>query len=304
LVSENDGKDWKQLWPVKWTPEISGHNWRLDVTPINGVDRVIATCSPWETKYSNRVIVSDDGGKTFRAKTEGLPNDVPHANTMWGQGYARALARDPNNPQTLYLGIDGDAEPGQPGGAGSGGGGIFKSEDGGSTWRQLAHQPGSRKMFFGLAVDPTDSKRLYWGSCANGLYRSEDAGESWELIFKGEQWVFNVLVTADGTVYCPGKNLFRSADHGKTWKQLTHFQNGNRVIVAMEAHPRDPMTLWINTTTWDGHADGAVYKTRDGGASWQEITGNLPYCKPIVLRFNSATNELWAGGVGLYKLKQ
>ena len=49
---------------------------------------------------------------------------------------------------------------------------------------------------------------------------------------------------------------------------------------------------------------GGVYKTTDGGASWQNITGDLPYVKPLVLRFNSTTNELWAAGVGLFKIKQ
>ena len=299
LVSENNGQTWKQLWPQKWTKDYSGHNWRLAINNINGADRVIATCSPWDSNC-NRIVLSSDGGKTYHIVTKGLPDFFPKANTMWGQGFARALAVDPKNPQVLYLGIDGDPS------SGNNGGGIFKTEDGGNSWKQLPNQPGSRRMFFGLAVDPTDSKRLYWAACGDrgGLYRSEDGGDSWQLVFKQDQWLFNVMVTADGTVYCPGKNLFRSTDHGKTWKQLTKLPSSSRTIVAMEAHPTDPQTLWFTATTWDGSDDGAVYKTADGGATWQEITGNLPYHKPMVLRFNPATNELWAGGVGLYRLKQ
>ena len=76
---------------------------------------------------------------------------------MWGQGYARALAADPQNEAVLYLGIDGDPDPA----SGSQGGGIFKSIDGGRHWQQLAQQPASRRMLYGLAVDPTDSKRLF-----------------------------------------------------------------------------------------------------------------------------------------------
>jgi photosystem II stability/assembly factor-like uncharacterized protein len=299
LVSEDNGLTWRQLWPLKWNPAISGHNWRLVITPGSGGDRIIATCSPWEQKYANRVILSLDGGKTFRIVTEGLPTYIPRSNTMWGIGYARALAVDPCDPQVLYLGIDGDPSEGDAGG------GVFRSRDGGNTWKQLASQPGSRRMFFGLAVDPTDPKRLYWAACGDrgGLYRSQDAGENWELVFKNEQWSFNVMVTADGTVYCPGRNLWRSTDHGKTWAKITKFTD-DRVIVAMEVHPRDPNTLWFTATTWDGSANGAVYKTSDGGATWQEITSDLPYRKPMVLRFNPQTNELWAGGVGLCHLKQ
>jgi len=51
-------------------------------------------------------------------------------------------------------------------------------------------------------------------------------------------------------------------------------------------------------------AMGGVYETTDGGAFWQEITGDLPYRKPLVLRYNPATHELWAAGVCLYKVRR
>ncbi len=299
LVSEDNGKSWRQLWPLKWQPDFSGHNWRVAVNEINGVDRIISTVSPWEQNHANRVSISSDGGKTFKATTAGLPDYIVRDNTMWGSGYARALAVDPNNANVVYLGMDGDAA------AGKSGGGIFKSEDGGATWKQLPNQPASRRIYYGLAVDPTDSKRLYWGACGTngGLHRSEDGGQTWKQVFANEQWIFNVMVAKDGTVYCPGQNLWRSTDHGATWQQLTKFNNG-RAIVGLETDPRDPKTLWISTTTWDGSNNGAVYKTIDGGATWQDITGNLPYVKPQILRFNPATNELWCGFVSLNKLKQ
>ncbi len=72
----------------------------------------------------------------------------------------------------------------------------------------------------------------------------------------------------------------------------------------LEVHPRDPNTVWVSTTTWDNSANGAVYKTSNDGTTWTDITGNLPYVRPQVRRFNPATNELWAGYVGLYKIKQ
>ena len=148
---------------------------------------------------------------------------------MWGQGYLRALAPDPNHPNVVYAGIDGDPSPG------SNGGGVFKSEDGGLHWQALPNQPPGRRMFFALAVDPTDSQRLYWGACGTGggLYRSDNAGSSWARVFQQETWIFNVLVTRTGVVYCPGQNLWRSADHGKTWTQLTKEVDGQ--IVGLEA---------------------------------------------------------------------
>jgi photosystem II stability/assembly factor-like uncharacterized protein len=112
-----------------------------------------------------------------------------------------------------------------------------------------------------------------------------------------------VVATADGTIYCSGRQVWRSTDHGKTWKQLTKLTE-NRAIVALEINPRDPKTIWFSAATWGLASVGEIYKTVDGGDTWTDITGNIPFVKPLVLRFNPETNELWAGWVGLYKIKQ
>ena len=298
LTSADDGAHWRQLWPRAWDKNLSGHDWRLAVWNHAGTDRILSTCSPWDAP-ADEFVVSEDGGQTFTVVHDGLPATRPKANTMWGQGYLRALAPDPNHPKVVYAGMDGDVAPGQSAG------GIFKSEDGGLHWHALPNQPPGRRTFFGLAVDPTDSRRLYWGTCGTdgGLYRSDDGGGSWTRVFSQETWIFNVLVTPTGVVYCPGHNLWRSADHGGTWTQLTHDGGGGQ-IVGLEADPRDEKTLWISSVTWDEGAHGSVRKTTDSGATWTDVTGNLPYHKPLILRFNPATNELWAGGVGLFKIQQ
>ena len=300
LASDDHGQRWRALWPLRYDAELSGHHWRLAISDHQGGPRILSTCSPWNSTGPNRVVVSEDGGQTFTRIAAGLPETVPTANTMWGTGYPRALAADPRNPDTIYLGIDGDPSPGKSGG------GVFKTEDGGKTWRPLPSQPASRRMFFGLAVDPTDSKRLFWGACGTdgGLYRSEDSGASWQLVFKNELWIFNVHLAADGTVYCPGKNLWRSSDHGTTWKQITDFPYGERLILGLETDPTNPRRIWFATTTWDGRAEGGVFESTDGGGSWQEITGDLPYRKPMILRFNPETRDLWAAGVCLFKCRR
>lgn len=298
LVSEDNGKTWRQLWPLKYLPDTSGHYWRMAVNTIDGVDQIVSAASPWNTPL-RRVVFSADGGKTFADTTSGLPDYVPTANTMWGQGHPRALAVDPNDPRIVYLGLDGDATEGKTGG------GIFKSEDGGATWKQLPNQPASRRMYYGLAIDPTDSKRIFWGACADngGVHRTQDGGKSWERVLDKEPYVWNVLVTKEGVIYCSGRQLWRSTDHGATWTCLTRLET-DRSVVGIEVDPRDPKTVWISQTTWNGSDAGGVYKTTDGGVTWKNITGNLPHRKPQILRFNPETNELWSGWVGLYKIKQ
>ena len=301
LASDDNGSTWKQLYPLKYTAGFSGHHWRVFPSKTaDGAIHLVSTCSAWDAPV-NKIMLSADGGKTFKSSMDGLPKDRPKKNTMWGDGFVRALAADPANPQTLYVGIDGDPDPEHN----PTGGGIFKSTDGGVTWKQLAHQPGSRRMFYGLAVDPTDSKRIFWGSCGanGGLYRSEDSGDSWTLVCKDEPWVFNLAVSATGEVYCAGNNLWHSADHGATWKKISDFKDGN-TIVGLELHPKDEKTIWISRVSWSSGASGGIYKTTDAGAAWQDIAADIPYRKPLVLRFNPDTSELWAGNVGLYKLKQ
>ncbi|MCX5682881.1 MAG: hypothetical protein NT049_04265, partial [Planctomycetota bacterium] len=262
MVSDDQGAAWRQLSPRKHSKDVSGHQWRVLIWPKGDTERILTTCSPWADP-PNRVLISEDGGRSFRQSVEGLPNYRPKPNTMWGEGYAHALAADPKDPNVIYLGIDGDPEPA----AGRAGGGVFKSVDGGATWKQLPNQPGSRRMFYGLAVDPTDSNRVFWGACGTGgLWRSDDAGNSWKHVFKNEWWVFNIALSPAGVVYCPGANLWRSDDHGDQWKKITPFDYGVS-IVGLEVHPRDEKTLWISRVTWSTKADGGVYKTTDGAAT-------------------------------------
>ena len=131
---------------------------------------------------------------------------------------------------------------------------------------------------------PHQRQAAYWGAIRRHqrriVWRSEDGGESWQTVFKSQQWVFNILTMGrSGTVYCPGSDLWKSADHGKTWKPLTHFKD-QEAIVGLEADPRDSNILWLSKVAWSGAGAGGVYKSRDGGATWQDITGNLPYRKP------------------------
>ena len=72
----------------------------------------------------------------------------------------------------------------------------------------------------------------------------------------------------------------------------------------MAYDPADEKTLWIARTPWGDFPRGQILKTTDGGATWRDLTGNLPYLGSMILRFNPDTRELWAGGKCLFKIKQ
>lgn len=293
LVSEDDGKTWRQISPKVYKDGLSGHQWRVQVVPRPGATpRVISTVSPWQGAkvWPNGVLVTDDYGKTLIRAT-GLPDKLPTGDTAWEHGYARALALDPRNPDTVYVAIDG-----------KNGGGIFRSTDGGESFARLPAQPGSLRMFYGLAVDPTDSKRLWWGCCGNegGVWTSPDAGESWQRTGCPDTWTFNLEVTPKGTVLAGGSNLWKSTDKGATWKQLTNLPGYTFVGIAVD--PADENRIWTSAVSWGGAANGKILESTDGGKSWVDITGDIPYNKPLVLRYDPAKKTLWAAGVGCFKL--
>ena len=298
--SDDNGATWQHLLPLRYEEGVSGHQWRvLPQRKSEGQFRVVVTVSPWRAaqEFPNAVLISEDSGKTWKRAT-GLPDYVPRANVMWEQGYPRALAVDPQNPSTMYLGIDGDPEEGKSGG------GIFKSTDGGLSWAQLPSQPGSRRMFYGVAVDPKDSKRLYWGTGGNdaGVWMSDDGGGTWKKT-PVVGWAFNVEIAPSGAVFAGTNDLWRSTDQGKTWQKLTNFP-GSAVVVGIAFDPQDVNRFWCSRVTWGEDSQGGIYRTDDGGKTWTDITGNTPYRKPLVLRYNPKTKELWAVGVGAFRTKQ
>jgi len=297
LASEDGGKKWQVLFPVRWQAGLSGHHWRVLPQRLkNGATRIVCTVSPWAHghDFPVKVIVSEDGGKTF-TESAGLPEYRTHANTMWGEGHGRALAADPKRPDTMYLGIDGDPENGKAGG------GIFKSVDGGRTFVRLANQPKSLRMFYGLAVDPTDSRRIVWGACGEnaGVYISEDGGESWRKTQGLNDWIFNVEVAPSGTIYAGGSCLWRSDDSGRHFRAMGKLPSGTVIGIAVD--PDNESRLWCSVTTWNGDAEGGVFESLDGGRTWRAITGDIPYRKPLVLRYNREKRELWAAGPAVFK---
>jgi photosystem II stability/assembly factor-like uncharacterized protein len=151
------------------------------------------------------------------------------------------------------------------------GGGIFKSTDGGTTWRQLtAGLPSENFGRSGIAVAPSNSKRVYAIIDAKdgGLYRSEDAGATWSKISGdncvwGRGWYFGKIAVDPKNpdiVYVSNTALYKSADGGKRWTPIKGAPGGD-----------DYHQLWIAPE--DSHrmivgSDQGAIVTVDGAATW------------------------------------
>ncbi len=269
LKSTDGGKNYKPLFPKEgYRNDINGHVWRVITNPKDP-KIIIATSSPWNVDF-NQVIISQDGGESFISVHDGLPIKRPKKNTMWEEGYPRAITLDPNHPWIAYLGIDGDD-----------GGGFFVSHDAGWHWEYSKGQPGSKRIYNALAVDPTNSDRIFWGAYGEGggIYVSEDKGETWEYVFKEMKKIFDLAINPAGWIYIAGDfngpAVFISRDHGKNWSLLKKFPDGDAAD-ALLIHPKNTKKIAVSAVKWFRNAKGKIYESEDGGQNWLEITGDLP----------------------------
>jgi photosystem II stability/assembly factor-like uncharacterized protein len=161
------------------------------------------------------------------------------------------LAFDPSNPQTVYADMWASRRPPWTTGAAYNGpgSGLYKSTDGGSTWRQLTKglptwAEGLGRI--GLGVAPSDPNRIYGlvdSPKLGGLYRSDDAGESWERISSEERlWgrgddfaCVRVHPKDKETIYVANISTYRSTDGGRNFTAIKGAPGGD-----------DYHTIWIN----------------------------------------------------------
>src|SRR5216117_2221109 len=194
----------------------------------------------------------------------------------------------PTNPRTLY--------------AGTSPVGVYRSDDGGDSWRKLpkATQPERVKMksfvcrVMRLAADPTRPDEVYAALEVGGVMRSLDAGESWEdctsdLLKLAERPELKSKIDSDteiegmldGHALCvsaarPGTitlavrmGLFQSADRGSSWKSMeigrfSPLTYGRDVVVS----PHDPRELFACLSPAARSKDGSLYRSQDLGQSW------------------------------------
>ena len=171
-----------------------------------------------------------------------------------------ALVMTPNG--TLFAGT-GEANPGG-GSITYGGGGIFRSVDGGARWQRVGLT--SSGAIGRLVIDPTNPQRIFAAATGRlynpggqrGIYESTDGGSSWRRVLAGDNTTTGAVDLAiDPT-------------------------NPNRLFAAMWDHLREP-----DLRTYGGVGSG-VYRSIDGGTTWQRLTNGLPPSSPTIGRIGIA----------------
>ncbi|HEY2934122.1 MAG TPA: glycoside hydrolase, partial [Acidobacteriota bacterium] len=212
------------------------------------------------------VFRSTDGGRTFQK--------VLYKDENTG---ASDIEFDPANPDIIYAALWEARQGPWENGAWSGtGGGIFKSSDGGATWRQLTNGLGSGAdgvVQADLAVAPSNPKRIYASVASGrgvGIYRSDDAGESWSRattdprpagrIGGGDLPVPAVHPKNPDIVFVASTVMWKSTDGGKTWTGIRGAPGGD-----------DYQRIWINPNNPDiilSASDQGAIVSVNGGQTW------------------------------------
>lgn len=186
---------------------------------------------------------------------------------------------------------------------GSTGGGVWKTIDGGSNWKNI-----SDKFFGGsigaVAVAPSDPTILYVGEGENtlrgnvsegfGIWRTDDGGRSWRnLGLKDTRHIIRIVihpknpdivwVAAIGHLFGPNeeRGVFKTMDGGKTWKKVLYVNNqtGCSDLVMENGNPAVLYagTWRIQRTPYSlesGGEGGGLWKSIDGGETWKNISSN------------------------------
>jgi len=233
--------------------------------------------------------------------------------------FARVWHLEPSltDPDTVYAGVEDAA--------------LFKTTDGGRTWKELAGlrghesgprwQPGAGGMCLHTVVlDPTNPDRIYTAISAAGAFRSDDGGLTWNPINQGlhskyipdpnaevGHCVHRIAIhpTRPDTLFMQKHwDVMRSDDGGDSWREVSgNLPSDFGFPIAVHAH--EPETIYVvpiqsDSLHYPPEGKLSVYRSRSGGNEWEALTKGLPqeHCYVNVLRDAMAVDS--ADPCGIY----
>jgi len=276
--------------PQGYDPTLfAGLRWRL-IGPFRGGRTVAAVGIPGQP---NVFYIGVNNGGVWKTTDYGrVWTPIFDAQSTGSIG---AIAVAPSDPRTLYVGSgEGLQRPDL-----SVGDGIYKSTDGGATWRHLGLRDG--QQIPAIVVDPRDPNRVfaavlghpYGANEERGIFRSTDGAETWQrVLYRDEntggmdlafspanpQTVFAVLWSARqapweaGWVLSKNNGLYKSTDGGTTWRQITaglpSAEEGlGRIGLATSLSEPGRMYAIVGA----GQGKGGLYRSDDSGESWRLV---------------------------------
>lgn len=221
-----------------------------------------------------------DGGINWEPITDG---------SVFGTGSVGAIGLSDSDPNTIYVGMGESPIRGNV----SHGDGVYKSTDGGKTWKHVGLE--DTRQISRIRVHPKNPDIVYvaaqghvWAPNAErGVFRSKDGGKTWQkVLFRSDKAGAcdliidstnpNVLYAGFWEVYRkpwtlesggPGSGIFKSTDGGDTWTEITRnpgLPRGTIGIVGITVSAAHPDRLWAIVEA----EDGGVFRSDNGGKNW------------------------------------
>jgi len=221
-----------------------------------------------------------DGGINWQAISDG---------SVFGTGSVGAIGLSDSDPNVIYAGMGESPIRGNV----SHGDGVYKSTDGGKTWKHTGLE--DTRQISRIRVHPKNPDIVYvaaqghvWGpNQQRGVFRSKDGGKTWEkVLFRSDKAGAcdliidptnpNILYAGFWEVYRKpwtlesggaGSGIFKSTDGGDTWTEITRnpgLPKGTIGIVGITVSPANPDRLWAIVEA----EDGGVFRSDNGGKTW------------------------------------
>jgi len=251
------------------------------------------SCSLWAQKKESRKEAKGSESQIKPAVSSSLFSGISFRSIgpAWASGRIADLAVNPGNHSEIYAAIAS--------------GNIWKSTNNGTTWKPIFDKygayaigcividPGNHNVVWAGTGENNHQRALGWG---DGVYRSDDAGASWENMGLKESRQIGgiaidprnsnvVYVAAEGSVWGPGgdRGLYKSTDGGKTWEKILNISE-NTGVNNVVLDPRNPDVIYATSEQRRRHVgmkisggpESAVYKSTDGGKTFDKIMKGLP----------------------------
>lgn len=209
-------------------------------------------------------------------------------------GRSVAVSGIPGQPLTYFAGYTG--------------GGLWRTDDAGSSWRNISDGFFKTSSIGAIAVAPSDPNVIYVGSgehpirgqsstYGDGVYRSTDQGRTWTnvglaatrqisavRVHPSDPDVIYVAAQGDRWKGTPDRGIYRSRDGGATWTQVLKGENATSGASDLSMDPTNPRILYAafwdhQRTPWfvrSGGSGSGIWKSTDGGDTWTRLRQGLP----------------------------